>query len=253
MTTPSNQRYNIFFAGECLEGHRPEDVRAAVAKLFAADAATLQRLFSGKRQRIKRDCDESTALQYQSALQRAGARATVEPSTAAAEPNAQPQKDDAGSPAPTIQASNTILSLAPAGSDVLGPDERHSPASVVVETNHLSLATQGPLATTEPRLHGEPLAIPDFGLADLGADLSSKPAPTPPPAPDTSGIALSPNDYDLSDCAPPAPDPPGVNIDGLDLAAIGADIGAPATETQTQRTTHELTHLSLTPTDEPDN
>jgi hypothetical protein len=77
MANDAEQRFNIEFAGECLEGHSPEAVRAGLAALFKADAAALERLFSGKRQRIKRDCDKATALKYQKAMTGVGARAII--------------------------------------------------------------------------------------------------------------------------------------------------------------------------------
>ena len=39
-------------------------MRANLARLFNADEATLDKLFSGKIQLLKRDCDEATAEKY---------------------------------------------------------------------------------------------------------------------------------------------------------------------------------------------
>ena len=67
-------RYSIYFAGELLDGHDRATVRAGLAKLFNADEATLDKLFSGKAQMIKRGCDKATALKYKQAMERAGAQ-----------------------------------------------------------------------------------------------------------------------------------------------------------------------------------
>ncbi|MDP5072133.1 MAG: hypothetical protein NWQ45_14645, partial [Congregibacter sp.] len=77
MATEHHERYDIAFGGECLEGHDPLAVREALGALFKADEATLDRLFSGTRQRIKRNCDKATALKYQKSLAAAGAKAIV--------------------------------------------------------------------------------------------------------------------------------------------------------------------------------
>ena len=43
------KRYNVYFAGEILEGFEAGQVRAGLAALFKADEATLQKLFSASR------------------------------------------------------------------------------------------------------------------------------------------------------------------------------------------------------------
>ncbi|MFT4521042.1 MAG: hypothetical protein ACI9JM_003453, partial [Halioglobus sp.] len=66
-------RYNIYYAGQIIDGHDAVTVRKNLAKVFNADEATLNKLFSGKAQLLKRDCDKDTALKYKSAMQTAGA------------------------------------------------------------------------------------------------------------------------------------------------------------------------------------
>ena len=66
-------RYNIYFAGQLIEGQDLAGVRTRIGKLFKADAATLDKLFSGKTQLLKRDCDKATALKYKQAMEQAGA------------------------------------------------------------------------------------------------------------------------------------------------------------------------------------
>ena len=56
-------RYNVYFAGQLRAGHDLASVRDQLARLFKADTATLDKLFSGKTQLVKRDCDKATALQ----------------------------------------------------------------------------------------------------------------------------------------------------------------------------------------------
>ncbi len=102
-----SESYNIYFAGELLPEHDANEVRARLAKLFNANDATLDKLFSGKRQLIKRDCDNATALKYKQAMERAGAVPIVRPvePPAAAQP-ATPQ------PAKPTQAADRPMTTA---------------------------------------------------------------------------------------------------------------------------------------------
>ena len=68
-----NKRFDVYFAGQILDGKDPDNVRANLAKLFKADDSTLDLLFSGKAYLVKRECDRDTALKYKKAMERAGA------------------------------------------------------------------------------------------------------------------------------------------------------------------------------------
>ena len=81
-------RYNVYFAGQLLEGQDPGSVRSSLAKLFNADEATLEKLFSGNAQLIKRNCDKATALKYKQAMERAGAQALIKAVAETAAPTA---------------------------------------------------------------------------------------------------------------------------------------------------------------------
>ena len=70
-------RYNIYYAGTVLEGHDIASVRQQLGRLFKADDVTLDKLFSGQPQMIKRDCDKATALKYQEAMKKAGAKPLI--------------------------------------------------------------------------------------------------------------------------------------------------------------------------------
>ena len=68
-----SESYDIYFAGQIVDGFDDASVRKNVARLFKADEKTLTRLFSGKPQLLKRGVDKSTALKYKAALNKAGA------------------------------------------------------------------------------------------------------------------------------------------------------------------------------------
>ena len=77
-------RYNVYFAGQLLEGQELSTVRDNLANVFNADQQTLDKLFSGKAQLLKRDCDKATALKYKQAMERAGALPVIKQAVAAA-------------------------------------------------------------------------------------------------------------------------------------------------------------------------
>lgn len=68
-----SELYDIFYAGKIADGFDESTVRANVARLFKANAQTVEKLFSGKPQIIKRGIDKQTAIKFRAALQKAGA------------------------------------------------------------------------------------------------------------------------------------------------------------------------------------
>lgn len=244
-------RYNIYFAGQLLEGQDPDSVRARIAKLFKADEATLQRLFSGKSQLIKRACDKETALKYKQAIESAGAVPVIkviaaesttpapekpgEPMTAAqriaalaAAPDVastQPGASavDSGAPDETEQDPGSIR-LAPAGTEVLLPEERLSVPANPVSAPDLDVGSAGQrLSEVQP----PPPPAPDtshLSAGPVGEAIPTLATSTTAAPPDTSAIELSPDGTDLSDCAAQAPAAPELDLSGIDLAPVGSDV-----------------------------
>jgi hypothetical protein len=234
MSTESEARFNVYFAGQCLDGFAEEAVRDALGKLFKADAATLERLFSGSRQLIKRDCDRDTALTYQRAMKRVGARPVITPAGEAQ------TSATAGDPAGSVAG----IGLAPPGSDVLRPEERLQQAPVDIDTDHLSAGPVG--ERLAPEQHVTPaVAAPDYEVAAPGTTIQAPPENAAPPEPDISALSVSDQALDLSDCAPPRAAPPP-----LDLAHLSVETGdAPLlTDAERQRdpvSAPDTSHLSL--------
>ncbi len=106
--------YNVYFAGEVLDGHSRDSVREKLGKLFNADEATLNKLFSGKPQLLKRECDKGTALKYQQAIERAGAKALIKAITAAASAISPPAAPTTTGINQTMSAAQRIAALAQA-------------------------------------------------------------------------------------------------------------------------------------------
>lgn len=161
----SQERFDIFFAGELLPDHDPAVTRQWLGTQFKLQGEALERLFSGQPVRIKQDVDMDTAGRYRAAFRQAGALVDVRPAGTAAitPPPAQPRTD--------------------ADPDLLPPNT-------------------GTLADCAPAR--EPAPLPDIGHLALDApDRPLDDSPPPPPADiDTSHLSAGPaNSGDLSDCA----------------------------------------------------
>lgn len=272
-------RYNIYFAGALREGHELSAVRAAIASLFKADEATLARLFSGTRQLVKRDCDKATALKYKRAFESAGAVPIIqaaatqasaaapgtasEPMTAAqriaalaAAPDPGHRRQSSSGAAPALSekidekiaepmAESGSIQLAPEGTPVLLPQERQAPPERTVETPQLQLDTSGERLSATPT---PPPPAPDtshLSEGPVGELLPSLPASAAPLSPDTSGIALSPDGTDLSDCAAPAAAAPELDLSAIALAPVGADVLEAQYRKRPERPAPATDHLTL--------
>jgi hypothetical protein len=195
------ETFNIYFAGETLAGHDPGEVRRKLAALFKADAATVDKLFSGETRLLRRNCSREQALKYQAAMERAGARPRI---TRSSDRGAEP-----------------ALSLAPAGSDVLRPEERASVAPAEVDTSALSLAPPGEALAPAAGPAPAPPDTSHLSTAPVGEELPGLPRAAPPPAPDTSSLSLAEPGAGL---APPAHAAAAVEAPDLSIAAAGADL-----------------------------
>ena len=211
--------YNIYFAGEVMEGQDPVAVREALGKLFRADVATLDRLFSGEAQAVKRNCDKATALKYKQAMEKAGARPLIkraESPVQRAEPPAESrltaaeriaalaaapdmgsyQEASAGEPEEQTSAASDDddFDLAAAGADVLRPEERAAPVIANIETSHLEVdAAASRLSDEAP----PPPQAPDtshLSMGEVGEDIPVLDTGVEPLSPDTDALALSPEE-----------------------------------------------------------
>jgi len=177
----SNSSYDIYFSGKLLPGSEPDQARQAVARIFAADQAMLERLFSGTPIRVKSAVDQETAIKYRVAFREAGALVEIRPCTATA-------------PRATPEASR------PATMTLLPP-------------------MTGSLAEYAPRI--TPARIPNnsaLQLAPVGAPIDLEPSP-PPVDIDTTELTLAPpNSGSLEDCQTPKRAQPLPDISSLKLA-----------------------------------
>ena len=236
------QLYNIYFAGQVMEGQDPAAVRLALGRLFKADEATLDKLFSGSAQSVKRNCDKATALKYKQAMEKAGACPVIKqaeppaerPLTAAEKIAALAAAPDAANYAesaaggeqeqPAQATDDGDFEIAQAGADVLKPEERPAPVVADIDTGHLDVdATADRLSEVPPAAPPSP-DTSHLSMGDVGDDIPVLDTGVEPLSPNTDALALSPEGTDFSDCAAPDPLPPALDLSGMDLAPEGSDV-----------------------------
>lgn len=264
-----DKRYNVYFAGQLLNGHHYDNVRSKLAKVFNANEQTLDKLFSGKAQLIKRDCDETTALKFKSAIEGAGAlpiikaveatTAAPQATTSAAKIAALAASADKGNYTPS-QAAATVasneddkpaaaqsagLNLAPTGSDVLRQEERAPEIVREVDTSALNLDSDASPPPSPPLHAAQPPDTSHLDIEEAGAMIPNLPSSQVPLSPNIEDISLSPDGTDFSDCAGPEAEEPSLDLSQLELAPSGSDV----LEEQFRKKDHEETpatdHISL--------
>lgn len=241
-------RYNIYFGGQLLEGQDMASVRDKLARLFNADEQTLDKLFSGKAQLIKRECDKATALKFKQAIEQAGARPIIK--EVGTSPPAPAKAPASPKPAPTMTAAERIAALAEAPdlgtydtatdqADDAPPGEARpgqaEPAQAVDPgAEGINLAPQGTaVLRPEERKPAPTREVDTTGIVlDESGEQLSEPSPPPPAAPDTSHLSMGAAGDTIptlpSDAVPVEP-----NTDALDLTPAGTDFSdcaAPETE-----------------------
>lgn len=227
--------FDVCFAGELLEEHELQSVRQKLQKLFNANPDTLDKLFSGKMQVLKRGCDESTALKYQQAMAKAGAKAVVRTQSS---PNPAASSDSAPSPA-------AGLVLAPPGSDVLRPDERAEEIITEIDTSSLDIEEMGSNLETTPAETGEAPDTSHLSVADVGEDIPNLPSSEAAVQPDTDFISLSPEGTDFSDCSADTPAAPEVDLTNIELAPAGSDVLEEQYKKKNEDAAPDTSHIAL--------
>ncbi len=267
LESSDSARYDVFYAGECIDGFDAATVREGLGRLFRADDSTLERLFSGQRQRIKGGVDAATAKRYEDAMRKAGARAIIQPvadTSQAAE--SQPTAETQGTGAPPASGGESgretgregtqdsteppqtfDFDLAPAGADVLREDERPQVEAQAPPTDHLSVAEAGENLAPPGEAVVSSVDAPDLEVAAPGSPMSTAEPPVPPDPPDTSGMTLAMPEHDLSDCAPPPAEAPDVSTEHLAVAQPGTDLLDESERQKSTATPPNTDHLSLSP------
>jgi microcompartment protein CcmL/EutN len=217
----ADPKYDIYFRGEILAGADEANAKAAVAKIFKADAAKLAVLFSGKVNSIKKAVDKTTAAKYQQAFKQAGAKLVI--TLAKEEQVSIAVNSSKATTQPSIVNKQESMNsegnwdVLPTGSDLLKPDERRNIPDADIDTSGIKVVS--PFAEVEvvekvvpPAPNTSHITVADVGedmnperaapVADLeldlssftvaepGAELTDKKEKSAPLAPDTSHIKL---------------------------------------------------------------
>lgn len=210
-----NALYDIFFRGGIVPGESIDTVKGNLAKLFKANASQIDAMFSGRAIVIKKSLSKDAALQYQSAMEKAGAKVILRekissqdnptPSPTAPKPaNTQkPVTPETSTPVQTQTETNTSSAtpapgddswdLAPTGSDVLTESERTPFVAANIDTSAIKLTS----AFAEPEVDNTPPPPPPntdhISVAAVGSDILTEKPPEPPkPDIDLSGMEVTP-------------------------------------------------------------
>jgi hypothetical protein len=210
----SDQQFAVVFKGKIADGADPAQVRANLAKLFKADAARIEAMFSGKTVVVKKGIDEDTAKQYKAVLAKAGAVAAVvnaaakSPAVTApaqAEAPAEPANADRSEPAPAPPAAAPAAPMPdekpatpPQAIDATMAEpgvilvEPHHVEAPDIDTAHLDMAEVG-----VDLVERQTVAAPEFDLSAFTLDPPGvtliEPKTIPPPDIDTSSLSLDEN------------------------------------------------------------
>lgn len=207
----ADTQFAIIFQGQVTDGADPAKVRENLARLFKADPARIEKMFSGQKVVIKKGLDSVAAGKYKVALGKAGAlveAVAMQPAPAAPAAPAP----DAGSatgaapaaartPAPaapqTVPAGFTgdsppaalETSLADPGETLVEYEVQPAPD---IATDHLTVAEVGVTL-----VEAEAVPEPDYDLSAMTLDPPGttlvEAEPVPEPEFDLSGMSLDEN------------------------------------------------------------
>ncbi|MDN3650696.1 hypothetical protein QWZ13_17455 [Reinekea marina] len=208
--------YDLSFKGDLIDGFFQDFVKADLQTLVKADEKYINLLFSGSEQSIKRGVDKATAIKFQQAFKKAGAKLVVRPhksgaSTEKVVQSAQPTSNSAAEPiktAPAPKQEEVQPSTAEQWSTTL--DSVPGESRPELSEHH------------QPDIKA-PEAIPDWSVSEPGAQLGDT-APEQAVEFDFSDLSVAEAGEDLILEKPIEPAPPALNLDSLSLAEAGATL-----------------------------
>ncbi len=197
----SDNRFAVVFAGQLVEGARPEQVKANFAQLFKVDMARIEPMFGGKPVTIKKGVDEATAKKYQQALLQAGAVCQVvdlaapqaaAPSTPAARPAEVPAAPaPAAAPAAAAEPATGVTALnatlAEPGVTLIEPAQVQA---AQIETDHLSMGAVGETLVEAEHVPDLQVDLSQLSMAEAGVQLIP-PSSIEAPAIDVSQLSMA--------------------------------------------------------------
>ena len=239
--------YDVCFAGQLLEGQELQSVRDKIQKLFNANPETLEKLFSGKTQILKRGCDKATALKYKKAMETAGAKPIIRTGEVTADPAADKAPVEENNERDS-HSDNQGFDLAPVGADVLRPEERNTPTHAEVDLSHINLTAAGTtLGESVEATHTAP-DTSHLSMGEVGEDIPGLPDTRTAVTPNTNDISLAPQGSDFSDCAPRDALDPQLDLSAIELAPAGVDVlDEQYRKKDVDTSVPDTSHLSLDP------
>ena len=167
--TMTDPLYDLYFSGQLIEDQELAQVRLKVGKIFGADEAMLDRLFSGKPVRIKAGVHQDSAVKYRVAFRDAGALVEIRPAGGESQTQTTPKR---------AQADGDNLALLPPNTGSLIDCAPKVPAAIIPDISDLVLDPAG-----------------------TAIDTSSPPPPSPI---DTGSLTVAPaHSGTLEDCQIP--------------------------------------------------
>ncbi|MDH5517777.1 MAG: hypothetical protein OEY36_08150 [Gammaproteobacteria bacterium] len=192
--------FEVVFKGEIIDGFDTAETRQKIGKLFNADEAKINRLFSGNNVVIKKNLDQATANKYITAFKNAGAIAVVRNAAAESQPTETP-----ATAKPVAAQPNETASSSAATSQSATAFEHSGEASA-----HLSPAPQTQIQLdSNPDLSSLSLREANGNLVDPGDEVA-------PVDIDTSGFSLAASGVDLAD-KKEEPAPLNADLSGMSL------------------------------------
>ena len=191
-----DEQYRLVFRGEVLEGQHRAVVKRRLMESLKLNEAQADKLFSGRSVVLKREADSATAARYQALFKKAGGRLRLLPVADAADPLV-------GSVAEPVAESGESK-----------PAEPESTLSLQ------AAYVNNPEAPEDSRSE---IQAPDFGIAEIGADLVEPATAQQVTVPDV--------DFDLAEAGAdilaerPAQAVAMVADVAFEVAEVGSDIG----------------------------
>ncbi len=189
----SSDLFEVTFSGKIEEGKDLESVRQLISKIFKADEARLEKMFSGQRVMIKRQANEATANKYRAAFKKAGAICDVTPLSIASD-NLASDKEVPTAANTTSEMSEDYSSKYPE-SDIIPEALIKIPLDVTadqIQDLDADVAPAGSQMQDEIHEDAEPsIDISGIDVAPVGSQISTAEEKTPPAPPDISGITMA--------------------------------------------------------------
>lgn len=211
--------FNVVFAGGIAAGADPAAVKANVARIFKANDAMVEKLFSGQRIAVKKAVDQATAMKYRAVMKQAGAIALIEA--------CDEQGKSLASVASVAPATPALAAAAPAPAPAPVPAKASSMAERLAVLAAEQAKNQRPASGTPPT-PADQQRVDTWKLFPTGSLLSEVKSVPAPMLPNIAGITLARVGGELLEAEERrqlAPVPVVVpDISAIKMAPVGGDL-----------------------------